>query len=395
MPSSLGCKRNVEDGSASPPLPRPGSPLSLYAIIRQYPGIRLYIQPLLWTKAHLLLLDCKFTLQQRRPRRIARPGCLDHVRNTKLYCDTLYAIANLQERRGAESSKLTVERILAAYNICPLHLGCLSFRFNHRIRVPLLPDRVFSRDPGSAIIAYVSYDSIQKLRRSNFHGSRSNRANVPVYNIREKLLRSIQPRNKHEDPYIAAILIGLAQQQRAREQANQQNIRDVMLNMPGVIEYAAPRSTVSTLALSPGGGTEHTTRAASKSFKVNLLAIKGQFLYVYTATIPSEFLDRFDEPSSSFPHCPVTIEYHCISFHEPDCMIETLHLLLCTGSCRLCARGEAQVANVLHQYNNMRPDDNIQYEGSYKALVSSFRTMSIESRNYSRQGVAPSFQVNV
>lgn len=110
------------------------------------------------------------------------------------------------------------------------------------------------------------------------------RVNNPGYAIRQKRLRNIQPTKEAEDPYIAAVLIALAQeQQRQRAEAAAKN--------------------------------EGASIKSPKHLKVHVLALselKVPSLYFYTARIPSTFLDRLDSPSLHIPSKPFHISYHRI-----------------------------------------------------------------------------------
>ncbi|KAJ6007406.1 hypothetical protein N7540_011382 [Penicillium herquei] len=74
------------------------------------------------------------------------------------------------------------------------------------------------------------------------------------------------------------------------------------------------------------------------SFKVQVLVlpdIPANALYLYNANIPSEFLDKFDEPCKFSPSCPIEIKYCRIDMGIGS-RLRKLHSLLCPGSCTCC-----------------------------------------------------------
>lgn len=120
----------------------------------------------------------------------------------------------------------------------------------------------------------------------------------PEYRIAEKKRNSVRPVNEVEDPYIAAVLIALAQKQQRRQHA-----------------------VTGTQADTPN--REDASDGESKAHEVFLLAhtaMDRPCLYFYTARIPSSFLDRLAHPSVNIPSCPFRIKYHHISFASLDAM---------------------------------------------------------------------------
>ncbi|PLB40592.1 uncharacterized protein BDW47DRAFT_101394 [Aspergillus candidus] len=79
---------------------------------------------------------------------------------------------------------------------------------------------------------------------------------------------------------------------------------------------------------------------ATKSMKVTVLTTPAgevDFLCVYTATIPAEFLDRLDAPSQPLDSPCVSVKNFYISLKPARDALQNLHRLICTGSCSLCA----------------------------------------------------------
>lgn len=125
---------------------------------------------------------------------------------------------------------------------------------------------------------------VSDRRNESIKPTHFKRVNAPAYEIRQRRLRNIQPTNEAEDPYVAAVLIALAQeQQRQRAEAAEKN--------------------------------EGASRKSPNNFKVHALALselRVPSLYFYTARIPSIFLDRLDNPSLHIPSKSFRFSYHQI-----------------------------------------------------------------------------------
>lgn len=190
-----------------------------------------------------------------------------------------------------------------------------------------------------------------------------NRSNEPGFRVWEKKLKLLEPQNPVEDPYIVAILIALAQGQRRAQQQESQGADSEIKpeNQTSHVDADITSSANSRTADSCSLSTEQMARNTANSFKVcsaqswigalfikpkkvQVLAHSGivaDTLYVYTANIDSEFLDKFDEPSHYSPSCPVTIKHSRVPLTSPF-VLRRIHRWLCPGSCSACSRGKAQ-----------------------------------------------------
>ncbi|KAM3510462.1 hypothetical protein MY11210_005915 [Beauveria gryllotalpidicola] len=86
-------------------------------------------------------------------------------------------------------------------------------------------DTVFKTKDGIPRILYINFATIQSKRKKYIESRtpiRPRVSNAPAIQIRGKKLRLIQPAfgQETEDPYIAGLLIGLAQLQQAALRAN-------------------------------------------------------------------------------------------------------------------------------------------------------------------------------
>lgn len=69
-------------------------------------------------------------------------------------------------------------------------------------------------DPEYPIGAYIDRGHIEELRKESLKLHTCDPRNAPVYSISSRKLEQLRPRNPFKDPYIAAVLIAVAQQRR-------------------------------------------------------------------------------------------------------------------------------------------------------------------------------------
>ncbi|OJJ68672.1 hypothetical protein ASPBRDRAFT_68198 [Aspergillus brasiliensis CBS 101740] len=277
---------------------------SLYSIIRRDPR-RAYVEPIGWTSYHLQSLGCSFNRQRLPGKGHDHDGARgepDH-KATRFLSPEHAARVKFQL---AQVSTLTVKRyavkeILEAYDIRPQGAEDLSFQFNRHNVARLPTDGIFtlSADISSSLIAFVTFDTIESLRESYIRPKRKLR-NRPILNKTQNKLQLIQPPDQAEDPYLVALLIALAQTQRRQQ-------------------YQSSIQLTST-----------ATDDACHSLTAKVLAIPGtqsKYFYVYTATIPTEFLDKFEDPFRFTPSGPISISYYRIPVKE-ERSLERLYRLL-------------------------------------------------------------------
>lgn len=92
----------------------------------------------------------------------------------------------------------------------------LPFRFGGRTVTYIRTDGIFSASLAAPFLAYIHLNTINALREKHVSTRLVRRPNWPVQAVQAKKLDSLRPLNKAEDPYIAAILIALAQEQRSQ-----------------------------------------------------------------------------------------------------------------------------------------------------------------------------------
>ncbi|PLB50825.1 hypothetical protein P170DRAFT_463911 [Aspergillus steynii IBT 23096] len=269
------CESAAHSRPAAGRLPEEGS---IRSIICNNPRKRLYVAPIAWTSEHLQLLA-----NDRGKRASARP-------------DSSYPNMQPFSRIGSH------------------RCGSLPFDYERRAAAKLPTDGVFSSYVTPSSLAYITFDTIKSLREKYTRVFKAK--SVATVHIRRHSLRVLEPPNPVEDPYIVALLIALVQDQRRQQQRGRQHAK-----------------TTTDPVSSDGSKCITDSQACNK---VNILAITGfvtTSVYVYTAIIPVEFLDKFDNPTHSSPSSPITVTCGGLPVKGAK-SFETLHRLLCSGFCK-------------------------------------------------------------
>lgn len=216
-------------------------------------------------------------------------------------------------------------------DICPRH-GSSSLRFNQREVSRIGVDAVFTWHPKTIptqqsssvdpVIAYLEMDTIHWRRRSYVFGPRKGaRSSSPVIRIHTKQLQRMQPFRNYEDPYIAAVLLALAQEQRllARDQHDTATLEGG--GGLGNTDYDASAYKVRTQYRTYRHGNHKLT------FQVHALLTRGvgpSEVFIYTAQIPRWLLDMFDNPRESYLASGVRISYYRVPLSDPEGVLSVL-----------------------------------------------------------------------
>ncbi|KAJ5716617.1 hypothetical protein N7493_008528 [Penicillium malachiteum] len=375
LPSSSthASKRKAENDMTSPPpvrrlrlsAPEPADPLpagrkiaqpdSIQAILKENHRIRLYVHPIAWTEKQLQLLGFHFdqNLGKKKekpvPPESQQSNCHDdgihdtdspaklHRKALRLSQDLSGAAIRLIWNYDLLVKQYAMEEILNAYNIHPFEqeypfsYDRLYFYFHGRPVAKLRTDRIFSSNSMAPSLAFITPRTIA-LRRQSHVSARPDRKklkpNNPVDRIEWRKLVAIMPPNNLEDPYIASILIALAQekrrQQQKQEQQGSEKQEDPATAKSEILEQLDADPTLSveesstSCPLSSSTEQMNQNTVDSSAFKVQVLVLDGESsasgseLYFYNASIPSEFLDKLDKPLDFSPSLPIEIQYCCI-----------------------------------------------------------------------------------
>ncbi|CAH0055179.1 unnamed protein product [Clonostachys solani] len=265
--------------------------LSINQILRQNPRDQLYVEPLKWTHDHLRHLEVSFV----EPKEL-HP--FDPVsRDSKLW-DTV----NFTGRNELSSQEV---RLRAVEDLLQKADKSLSFEDDlylcfHRKQQKL--DCTFSLEPGQDIplAAYVDHMSIVAKREGTVKSklkSKSTNTSIEISKSKSELkLKKITPENPLYDPFIAAILIALAQAQQRATTVSRPHTKDKVVVDP---EDLKPLAT------------------DGRTYDVRLLVNfrEDACFMLYKAVISSAFLAKFNDldyaPSTS---APMKIELSDIPF---------------------------------------------------------------------------------
>ncbi|KLU92845.1 hypothetical protein MAPG_11807 [Magnaporthiopsis poae ATCC 64411] len=265
-------------------------PLSIMRLISTNARERLYVHPVLWTSRHLALLGWEFVddgfidvaslPQQSDP---PKEELFDD--NWGLFSARRFAADTEPSRKMGSLSGL-----LKGLGVQDRGFN-LDFHFNGKVVATLAYSALFKLDPKllprplpPARIAYIHQLDICRWRKCKLISRKLwvwtddvsiRRHTTPLV---EKRYRSLRPANSREDPYIAAVLVGLAQAQR----------------LDPVDGDAAPENSDKT---SP---SRITSSPRVQTVLLSHPADKGR-LHVFTSRISHELLDRFDFPSRPPP----------------------------------------------------------------------------------------------
>ncbi|KAF4435738.1 hypothetical protein F53441_13442 [Fusarium austroafricanum] len=187
---------------------------SVRDLMLQHPRERLMVQPLEWTKLHLELLKCSFV--EVKPDELPK-NSHDEAPESSEAKKLFDRDARAVERLAMTEMKNTAVKKLVADDGGPLKLqrtfGYFCFGAKHEIR---LMGAVFAmRDTQNlgCYFAFVQKQMITIGRENVYTLPRPRRHNPPAELVRELKLKQIQPADQWRDPYLLAVLIGLAQSQ--------------------------------------------------------------------------------------------------------------------------------------------------------------------------------------
>ncbi|KAK0655301.1 hypothetical protein B0T16DRAFT_396682 [Cercophora newfieldiana] len=216
MAVSASCQlpANIKLSPSASPCPagaRTPEPSSINGILRQNKRDRLFVCPLQWTSQHLLLLGCQFRKTARWKSKTKNAGSRapDDALSEPITC----AVDDLLHAYSSEIKTSSVRHLLQIHDIHHSNSD-LSFRFAQCVVATLQTDGVFSFSDAQTL-AYLDLGAIASRRSMTIRMPRSQAVlNPPVARLQQIRTRQLQPTNEVEDPYIAAVLIALAQERR-------------------------------------------------------------------------------------------------------------------------------------------------------------------------------------
>ncbi|KAL6882524.1 hypothetical protein HDV57DRAFT_517498 [Trichoderma longibrachiatum] len=274
----------------------PQASLSLYGIARRYCREEILVTPLRWTGRHLELLQCSFDEPLPEPttaaaystteadfseQRSGTPHLEDFFRYYYKAAFREQGIRLLLTRDGCP---------LIAYDSIRLYFnGCVAKRMEC-VCLCLRGDDQEALEYRRPVAGFIDRSHIELMRKETI-GYRSRHYNPPILRLYNKKWRKINPPEPLYDPYIVALLIGVAQQKR-------RHIR----------ETNPDEETVKGMVFSQVLSTFYSK---GQSKVIGEEAYMG-WMYLYQANIPSSLLDMFDDANAP-PSAPPSVSVQVIT----------------------------------------------------------------------------------
>ncbi|KAI1287846.1 hypothetical protein F5Y03DRAFT_113496 [Xylaria venustula] len=292
----------------------PPHPLSVNGLIRKHCRDRLYVHPLQWTAQHLELLGYRFV---RKSNRRLRHHRYQHQHQNSLQLPseaTIRATINYLRKPSIRDFKTTIIiEFLTACNVIQFDGSRLPFDFKRQTTATVPTSGIFSHRSNTASLAYLDLECVASERDRSIGLSMSKKLHGPAWRIRRKQQRQLQPSIEAEDPYVAAVLIALAQG--LQHQHQKQSVNDLNECLDSVPTKLDP--TV-------------LPRQAATDFEVRLLALARDAgsLYFYTASIPSLLLDMLNEPSHYHDTNLVLVSYHAVQLKDCKKSVQNIESMI-------------------------------------------------------------------
>ncbi|KAH7308979.1 hypothetical protein B0I35DRAFT_441127 [Stachybotrys elegans] len=279
-------------------------PCSINDILRKHSRERLYVKPLHWTSKQLHHLGCDFAVD---------PPPHDKKQNTddvdkRLVRSMAEAVRQLAPWREQRTKAMAIDDALHDHGLhrtsFEIHLS-----FAQKPVCRLRTCGIFSiAGSTSAFMAYLDYNSVAHWRYSSVKMSSSKRGGWPVICLEHRKRDRIKPPHFSQDPYIAAVLIALAQERRRSMESSE--------HASCLARTSQPAEPVTPLPDLVGTEPEGSHCPKARQARVSVLATIEKCMYIYTADMPFAFLDRLDMPSR-FSHAEtVPLSYRCFPYRS-------------------------------------------------------------------------------
>ncbi|KAH0497167.1 hypothetical protein TgHK011_004496 [Trichoderma gracile] len=274
----------------------PQTALSLYGIARRHCREEILVTPLRWTGRHLELLQCSFAEPLSEPITAATYSMTEEdfseQRSGTLHLEDFFRYYYKAQFRE-QGIRLLLTRDgcpLVAYDSVRLYFnGCVAKRMEC-VSLCLQGDDQEALEHRRPVAGLIDRSHIEVLRKETI-GYRSRHYNPPILRLYNKKWRKISPPEPLYDPYIVALLIGVAQQKRRHFQevnSSEEAIKGMVFSQVLSTLYSKGKSEVK--------GEE---------------AYMG-WLYLYQANIPSSLLDMFEDANAP-PSAPPSVSVQVIT----------------------------------------------------------------------------------
>ncbi|KJZ70584.1 hypothetical protein HIM_10013 [Hirsutella minnesotensis 3608] len=264
--------------------------LSIYESARRQPRKRILIEPLLWTRLHLEILSCTFS--QCSP----APPAMMHLSPT----DDAYRVRKFERyffgNRHLWMVKEGSIRGLLGLEPSPLYWSCDLYLHLGGHRSVLLPCHYYCLGDHIPVAAHVDRSRIISQREKRV-GPPIRRYNPPAINLGKLQLKMVTPTESLHDPYLVALLIALGQ-----------------------LQWRAL-------------GRPKTQQAAGVTPKLMFSTEDRNYIYIYSANIPSFLIDMFDNPAMK-PSAPgsLTVQISSVPYKPVETLRGRLLALLLSAT---------------------------------------------------------------
>ncbi|OTA08493.1 hypothetical protein A9Z42_0001940 [Trichoderma parareesei] len=270
--------------------------LSLYGIARRHCREEILVTPLRWTGRHLELLQCSFGKPLAEPTTAATHSMTEEdyseERSGTLHLEDFFRYYYKAQFRE-QGIRLLLTRDgspLVAYDAVRLYFnGCVAKRMEC-VSLCLRGDDQEALEHRRPVAGLIDRSHIELLRKETI-GYRSRHYNPPILRLYNKKWRKISPPEPLYDPYIVALLIGVAQQKRRHFQ-----------------EVNSSEEAVHGMVFSQVLSTFYSK---GKSEVIGEEAYMG-WMYLYQANIPSSLLDMFEDANTP-PSAPPSVSVQVIT----------------------------------------------------------------------------------
>ncbi|KAM0260890.1 hypothetical protein ACHAQJ_002509 [Trichoderma viride] len=337
QPSSL-VEASADSTSASTTHSQsPPAPLSLNGITRRYCREELIVSPIRWTGRHVELLQFSFTELIPEPVTAATT-----VVTEKDYSEEKSGTRHLKDFFDFYYKPLMREQgiwLLITTDACPLVIYTPPVRLTfgssidknlHSMAFYLKDSTTGIKEHKLPVAALVDQGRIEELRKDYLGISRCKQWchwNRPMCRLYEKKWKKLMPPVMLHDPYIIALLIGLAQQKR-------RYLREI--NSP---EEAMTGKLLSQVV--------HTYNSRGRCKQKGEESYWG-CLFLYQADIPSSLLDMFERPNVPPPESPsVEVRIIRVNYLPLATFRARLLELMLPGTAAATAAAEEAVAQVI------------------------------------------------
>ncbi|KAK2592823.1 hypothetical protein QQS21_009491 [Conoideocrella luteorostrata] len=314
---------------------------SLRAVMRMHSRKRLYVRAIAWTtEDQLQVLGIRFMnrhktedQQHAAPKMNDKPAAKENRRQlttrpiTLEFRDQVLRPVRQLRTLDAEAQAKAMAEILQHYELRRASDDHVTMYYDGRAVDVLRTGGTFKTQSGNnRRVAYINMQTVRSLRNEHVWSRNPlwGKPNGPVERLRKKKLRRLQPAREAEDPYIAGVLVALAQeQQRERQRQRQQREQQEQQQQQ---QKHQPQHVQLQRCMGRRVDTEGC-EGHGMVYAIALPYMRPRIAYFYKASIRHEFLQRLEKPGAAATDAAgngVSISYVAFSLMEPEDALQHL-----------------------------------------------------------------------